>query len=176
MKKYAFWIVLSAVTVGILGFAIMKKPPAPQRLGVEHPDQGQKHIQVGEPHEPYNSDLPSSGPHYANQLAPTTWGVHTEELPDEVLIHNEEHGGILVTYRPDLPADQIAKLQALFVAPYSKKDFQPTKAIVIPRSKNTKPIQLASWNRTLDLQSFDEEILTQFYLTNVGKAPEAAAP
>ncbi|HUP26359.1 MAG TPA: DUF3105 domain-containing protein [Candidatus Limnocylindrales bacterium] len=175
MKKYSFWIVVILLTVGVIGYAVHKKPAAPQRLGVEHPDQGQQHIDVGQQHEAYNSDPPSSGPHYSNQLAPTTWGVHTEELADEILVHNEEHGGILVTYRPDLPADQIKKLQELFAAPYSRKDFHPLKVVVIPRSKNTKPIELASWTRTLSLDNYDENALVQFYLTNVNKAPESNA-
>lgn len=175
MKKYSFWIIVIALTVGILGFAVYKKPPSKPRLGIEHPNQGQKHIKVGESHEAYNSDPASSGPHYATQGAPTTWGVHSQELPDEVLVHNEEHGGILVTYRPDLPADQVTKLQELFAAPFSKNDFHPTKVVVIPRAKNTKPIELASWTRTLNLENYDETTLVQFYLTNVNKSPEAGA-
>lgn len=165
------------MVIGFTGFVVInnKNTKSQPRLGVEHSNQGQQHISRGEKHKAYNSDPASSGPHYADQGAPTAWGVYTEEVPEEVFLHNEEHGGVIITYNPTLPADQIKKLQSLFAPPYSNAKFVPSKAIVTPRTKNQKPIQLASWTRTLNLDSYDENALMKFYLTNVGKSPEAGA-
>lgn len=169
-----FWIVVTLLTVGFVGFAVVNKKPATERLGVEQPDQGRDHIEVGQEHEPYNSDLPSSGPHYSNSQAPARWGIHDQELPPEVFVHNLEHGGIVVAYHPDLPADQIKKIKELFGSPFSDSKFKPSKPLVFPRAKNSKPIMLAGWRRTLNLDNYDEEKLKQFYLTNVGIAPEGS--
>lgn len=175
-SKVFIGFILVAI-VGIFGFAVFKqksKPAAP-RLGTEHPSQGQNHIAQGQKHDAYNSSPASSGPHYADSSAPTSWGVYTQQVPEEVFLHNEEHGGVIITYKPDLPADQVKKLQLLFAPPYSNAKFSPSKAIVTPRSKNTKPIELASWRRTLSLDSYDENTIMQYYLTNIGKSPEAGA-
>ena len=145
-----------------------------QTLGVFHPVQSRDHIERGQAHAAYNSDPPSSGPHYNDSGAPAQWGVYAEEVPDEVFIHNEEHGGVIVTYNPNLlSADQVKKLQALFAPPYSDKNFKPNRAVVTPRSKDTKPIELAAWTYTLSLDSFDQAKIEKFYLQRVNHAPEA---
>ncbi len=84
-----------------------------------------------------------------------------------------EHGGVVVTYSPDiLSKDDLSKLQSLFAPPYSNKDFSPRKAIVTPRAKNTNAIQLAAWNYTLSLDKYDEEMIIKFFTQHAGKAPE----
>jgi hypothetical protein len=177
-----FLAILGVIIVIFLGIFIVTKSsnnkanPPSEKLGVYHPEQSKDHIPRGQQHEPYSSDPPSSGPHYADAGAPAPWGVYIEEVPDEVFLHNEEHGGVIVTYNPNLlPADQIKKLQTLFAPPYSNPNFKPNRAIVTPRSKNTKPIQLAAWTYTLNLDSYDEAKLMNFYLQRVNRAPEPGA-
>ena len=65
-------------------------------VGQRYPDQGGNiHIDQGESHPPYNSTPATSGWHYsAPGLAPAKWGIHSDVLPDEVLVHNLEHGGV----------------------------------------------------------------------------------
>lgn len=178
MSNKSLAVILVLLLLGGGGFIFYKQSLRPKEitLGVSHPNQGETHIAQGQKHDPYNSDPASSGPHYADASAPTPWGVYTQEVPDEVFVHNEEHGGVVITYNPKLlPPDQLKKLQALFAPPYSNKSFTPSKAIVTPRSKNTRAIQVASWTYALDLDHFDETVLTKFYLQRVGKAPEGSA-
>jgi hypothetical protein len=178
MRNKLFLIIVAVLVVGFAGMIIYTKnaKPKEEQIGTIHPDLGQKHIQQGAKHDAYNSSPASSGPHYADTTAPAQWGVYTTELTEEVFIHNEEHGGVVVTYNPDLlPQDQVKKLQALFALPYETKDFQPAKFIVTPRSTNTKPIQLAAWRYTLDLDSYDEAKIKKFYSQRAGKAPEPMA-
>lgn len=145
-------------------------------IGVKHDNQGQEHIQQGQSHAAYNSEPASSGPHYSDSSSPAEWGIYTEEVSEEVFIHNEEHGGVIVTYQPELLAsDQLKKLQALFIAPYSNKEFSPVKAIVTPRAKNTHAIQLAAWNYTLNLDQYDEATIIKFFKQHAGIAPESTA-
>ena len=177
MSNKVFAIVILVLVAGFGGYIVISQSSKPKEatVGVQHKEQGKNHIAQGQTHEPYNSSPASSGSHYADANAPTPWGVYTQEVPEEVFLHNEEHGGVIITYKPDLPKNQLKKLQKLFAPPYSNQDFKPNKAIVTPRSKNTKAIELASWRWTLSLGQYDEATITKFYLQHVGKSPEPAA-
>jgi len=59
-----------------------------------------EHIEVGTQHEPYNSTPPTNGPHYAD---PAQTGFNASALPPEQLVHNLEHGQIVIWYAPDAP-------------------------------------------------------------------------
>jgi hypothetical protein len=66
--------VVAAAIVGYFAYRAVADLP-----GAKFDDQGNAHIQmVTEPHPPYNSDPPTSGPHLP-YFAP--WGIHTEPIP-----------------------------------------------------------------------------------------------
>lgn len=80
---------------------VLLQPPAP---GIAIPNLGNEHLAaVDQPHSPYNSSPPSSGPHIGT-LAP--WGELDQVVPPEVFIHNLEDGGVVLVYSctdcPDL--------------------------------------------------------------------------
>ena len=178
MSNKSFLVLIAILVIGTFGFIAITQKSKPKEpiIGTQHANQGEKHIPQGQKHEAYNSEPASSGPHYADNTAPTPWGVYTQEVPEEVFIHNEEHGGVVVTYNPKLlPADQLKKLQALFAPPYSNKTFSPSKAVVTPRTKDTHAIQIASWTWTLNMDSYDEATLIKYYYQHEGKSPEPAA-
>lgn len=177
MSNKGFGIVVGFMLAAVIALVVFTNNNKQEEalIGTQHESQGGQHIQRGQDHEPYNSDLPSSGPHYADQLAPTPWGIYTQEVPAEVFIHNLEHGGIVVAHLPNLPDEQLQKLRGLFTPPYSNPNFSPVRAIVTPRSANTKPIQLAAWTYTLDLDEYDEATIIKFYEQHVGKGPEPGA-
>lgn len=171
-------VIIVIFIVGFFGFVLFSKNTKPTEalIGVKHEVQKADHISEGQQHAPYNSDPASSGPHYDSASAPAEWGVYTQEVKEEIFLHNLEHGGVVITYSPDIiQPDQQEKLQTLFAPPYRNKEFKPTRAILTPRAKNTKAIQLASWGYTLSLDQFDEAKIIKFYLQHSGKAPEAGA-
>lgn len=127
--------------------------------------QGRTHIAVGSPRPEYNSNPPTSGPHYAQ---PEDWGVYQRELADENVVHSLEHGGIWISYRPDIDEETKKKLEAIGRR-YSGS------VIVSPRSANDAPIALASWGRLDNLNSFDENRIVEFVKRNKNKSPEALA-
>lgn len=178
MSNKVFIGFITVLVVGMVGFLAItqKSKPKEATIGIHHASLGGTHIARGQSHPAYNSDPPSSGWHYSDSGAPTLWGVYTQEVQDEVFLHNEEHGGVVITYNPTLlPADQVKKLQALFAPPYADSHFNPTKAIVTPRSKDTHPIELAAWTYTLNLDSYNQATLEKFYLQHVGQSPEPSA-
>src|SRR5215475_13168403 len=86
--------VVVAIVVGYFAYQAQANRP-----GVEFPDQGNLHIQTeNEPHVPYNSDPPTSGPHLP-YIAP--WGVHNVPIVRELQVHNLEDGGVVVNYKPE---------------------------------------------------------------------------
>jgi hypothetical protein len=76
----------------------------------EFDEVSREHIEVGAQHEDYNSSPPTSGPHYG---LPADGGFYPSPLPAEQLVHNLEHGQIVIWYRPDASEATVEGLQAL---------------------------------------------------------------
>lgn len=168
MGNKVFYGVILVLIIGFLGLAVFNRQPAKPRPGIAQKDNGRQHVQAKQ----YGGDQPpTSGDH----AEPVPWQVYSQEIPDANVIHNMEHGGVYISYRPDLPQDQIAKLRALFTKPYSNPKFSPIKAVVAPRAANKAPIVLSSWTRSETLQSYDEAKIIDYYLANIGKSPEPFA-
>lgn len=127
---------------------------------------GRGHIDVGSTHEPYNSNPPTSGPHY-EETAQT--GFREEEIADEHLVHNLEHGDIWISFRPSVSGEAVDVL----------KSFSGGEVVVTPRRANETDIALAAWGR---LDTFDLEggVLTEslrqrtrdFIARHINKGPE----
>src|SRR5262245_19903730 len=76
------------------------------------PPPDSPHIaEVTSPHGPYNSNPPTSGWHYGGGTAP--WGVQPQPIPDELTVHNLEHGGVLIHYRQGLDQATVDQLTSL---------------------------------------------------------------
>ncbi len=134
-------------------------------------DQGRLHVRPGETHPSYNSKPPTSGWHYDNS-AP--WGVHKAPIPDELQIHNLEHGGVLVQYRPNAPQELVAQLTS-FVERL-RQQAKYCKLILAPYPELDKPLALTAWTRILKLESFDEERMLGFIDAWIEKGPEKGIP
>src|SRR3970282_513612 len=84
-------------------------------------DEGRAHLEPGVRHTGFDTRPAASGPHW--QTAPTgavpsgspaRWGAYDQPLPDEVLIHNLEHGGIGLHYScPDGCAELVDQLKGI---------------------------------------------------------------
>lgn len=176
MQKFGLPLILVAIVATMIGIFIVgggagKSSPqqAVTLIGDKHPNQGQKHLKVGETNHNYNSNPPSSGDHAPS---PEPWGIKASEVADETLVHNVEHGGIVIAYKPDLPADQLVKLKQLFGQLTPSSQFNEVKAVLVPRSKNDSPISIAAWTYTLHIDSVDEAKIKQFYDGHLDKGPE----
>lgn len=163
--KKVGWIVGSILAlVALIGGGIWYSAKRDSALpGVLVSDQGRQHVGPDHGHT-YNSNPPTSGPHFA-QVA--DWGVYKEELPDEILIHNLEHGGVWISYKPDIPEDIRLKLEN-FYQQWGRK------VIVAPRSKNDTDIALAAWNRLdkFSASEYSDERVNRFIKAYRNKGPE----
>ncbi len=162
-------VVVALVALFVVGNKAPAKPTNAPLLGTKHDNLGQLHINPGTAHVAYNSNPPSSGPHYPT---PAPWGIKTTEQPDELLVHNLEHGGINILYKPGLPQDQIDKLKDIFNNLPASQQFNEVKAVMAPRAANPNPIEIVAWTYTYDMQSPDEAKILQFYNGHLDKGPE----
>ena len=114
---------------------------------------GNAHIQTAEtPHQPYNSDPPTSGPHLGH-IAP--WGLHTRPIPKELQVHNLEDGGVLVQYQPDCEGQVLDSLKSV-VTRY------PNHVILAPYPGLDRCIALTAWTRIDKFDRFDERRVARF--------------
>ncbi|MBA3757527.1 DUF3105 domain-containing protein [Candidatus Saccharibacteria bacterium] len=173
MSNKIFYAIMFVLILSFTGFAVLNKDSSSSKVpeGQKQPDKGRQHLAQGQTFN-YSTVFPTSGTH-AEQPAP--WAAYKQEIPNEIVVHNMEHGGLVISYRPDMPKATIEKLEKIFSKPYSNPKFTPSKAIVMPGSKNDRLIIIRSWNRILKLDSYNEKTLTDYYLKNVNKSPEPGA-
>jgi hypothetical protein len=151
------------VVVLVVGLGIRGRSAPAGLPGVEQfADQGGTHLQLGQPHPAYNSNPPTSGWHTPQTAG---WGAHRSMVPDEVVVHNLEHGGIWISYRDANDTTLLAKLEAL-VARYR------SKVILTPRAQNDAPIAVAAWGRLMRLDAYDEDRIVRFIDAYRNKGPE----
>lgn len=150
-------LILAVVIVGWAVYASTRPKP-----GVAYPNQGAEHITRGAPHPPYNSNPPTSGWH---DPSPAPWGFYPNEIPDEILVHNLEHGGIWISYREANDQEVADKLFEL------SKRF-PRKVIITLRRKNDSRIAVAAWTRLLKLDRYDERAIINFIKAHRNRGPE----
>ena len=140
-------VAVAAVIVGYFAYRAQADLP-----GQVMPDQGNLHIQSASvPHEPYNSDPPTSGPHLP-YIAP--WGVHTRPVPPELQVHNLEDGGVVVQYNCECP-ELVGQLRDI-VKKYDRYVLLAPYPTMKPR------IALTAWTRIETLEEFDAKRITRF--------------
>ena len=174
----AVWIIAGLAFVGILVYLAWKQAQPIPRTGESIAIQGRSHIQVGEVHDPYNSDPPTSGPHYET---PAEAGFYEAAPLDEQLVHSMEHGYVIIWYNcSSLSADACSNL---------KNDVRDTmgqvenssithtsKLIAVPRPTMDHLLALTSWGRLDKFDSFDRQRLLNFIRVFRDVAPEPSVP
>ncbi|HMA35086.1 MAG TPA: DUF3105 domain-containing protein [Chloroflexia bacterium] len=164
-------VVSVAVVAGLLFWYNYTHP------GESYPEMSDRHhlATATEQHVPYSTDPPTSGPHYAGSATDPQhlpWGVVATQVPNEIAVHNLEDAGVLVLYRPDLPAADVARLQAI-VQSYDDKHMDmhqidgTTKDItghvlMMPYATLKEPIVLTAWTRMQRFQIVDETAIRHF--------------
>jgi hypothetical protein len=133
--------------------------------GTQFPNQGTQHIAPGQPHDPYNSNPPTSGPHFD---APGRWGIYDQPQPDELFVHNLEHGGIVVHYNCAEACPELVEQLRDVVGQYR------SKVILAPRPNKDVPwrITLTAWTWLDGFNEFDAARIRAFIAARRDKGPE----
>jgi hypothetical protein len=150
--------ILGVLLIGILVYAVMNQgsgfTTAEKKLDrsfdglTVEKDLGRKHVEGA---VKYDTSPPIGGNHNS---AWENCGVYTTQIPNEHAVHSLEHGAVWITYRPDLPADQVKTLAAyaqssgyVLVSPYPGLDV---------------PVSLQAWGRQLKVQSASDSQVKKF--------------
>jgi hypothetical protein len=115
----------------------------------------------------YPQDPPVGGPH--NPVWQTCQ-FYAVPIVTELGVHSMEHGAVWVTFQPDLPADQVATLEALAAG--------GIELLVSPYPGLTSPVVASAWGVQLRLDAADDPRLAQFvaFFQNGPQTPELDTP
>jgi hypothetical protein len=136
----------------------------------EFPEQGPRHVEELPPNFEYNSTPATSGFHLGSTAV---WNIYDRPVPEINVVHNLEHGGVVVQYGPDVPPAQVQQ-----IADWYADD--PNGMIVAPLAEDAPArlddrIVLTAWRRMATCSAFDEESFSDFrddYRGPTGNAPE----
>lgn len=110
--------------------------------------QGNQHIaEIGERHPDYSTNPPTSGWHVGN-LAP--WGAYDYVIPDELVLHNMEDGGVVLWYILGTPAENQTRIRQLQEI---ADGFQ--KTVIAPRDDMPTPYAATAWQRIARYEDLD---------------------
>jgi Protein of unknown function (DUF3105) len=117
------------------------------------PMAGQDHIRPEEQPDNWNSNPPTSGDHLATPLPP---GVYDSEQDMRALVHNQEHGYVVILYK-GIPPDQVDQLRQFVEA----RD--GSKLVLAPWSGlEQNGVALTAWQNLETLQRVNMDVVQAF--------------
>ncbi|SOD73293.1 uncharacterized protein DUF3105 [Jatrophihabitans sp. GAS493] len=102
----------------------------------------------------YGADSPPFGGNHNQNWAECTGIVYSKQIANENAVHTLEHGAIWVTYNPDLPAADVAKL----AAKVSGNNYM----LMTPYAGLKTPVSLQAWGYQMFFQSVDDPKIDVF--------------
>jgi hypothetical protein len=166
------WIVAAVAGVMLvtaLGIFLANRGAAAGAPGEHFPAQSRDHIAVGAAHPAYNSDPPTGGWHYDTPWDP---GFYEQPVADEYLVHNLEHGHVVISYDCSKLADcESAKVQIRQLM----QRYNNWKLVAVPRVNADAAIALTAWGWLEKLDGYDEAKMTAFINAWRDRGPEHTA-
>jgi len=190
-RRLNLWFVAIGVAIivaaAIVGIVLATRSSSAQASGPDgactretFPPMGRQHIEKLSSDFRYNSYPPTSGPHYPpGPKAPAVWNLYDKPVDETALVHNLEHGGVVVQYGADVPDETVQQItrwyqgldtqNGLVVAP-----IWPSIQATAPQDAGKK-IYLTAWTHLMTCAAFDEGAFGRFvadYRGPTGDAPE----
>jgi hypothetical protein len=162
-----WWGAFLLVLAGLIGYVVwdIVRPLSGAKIEILE----RSHVPDGEK-PTYNSNPPTSGAHYERTEA---WGISDKPLVAERLVHNLEHGGIVIYYKCDTKTDKsceelITKLKDI-TQRLMKKD---KKVVLTPNEKIDSKIAVTAWGWLDKMEDVDEERIRKFFSDHINRGPE----
>jgi hypothetical protein len=143
-------------------------------IGQRQADAGRTHIPEGTQGTGYTSVPATSGPHWSSVDSPGPWGVYKDAQRQERMLHNMEHGGIVIWYQAAaLSSDQLASLTTFVQQQITTDQY---KVILTPwgGADFGHPIAVTAWDWLLYLDSADLDKIRSFIDAHYENSPEPA--
>jgi hypothetical protein len=177
--------VLVVGVIVIVLVLVVGSTPNPNE-GIAEPDDGGVHVSVGancrdDPascnlsSNPYSSLPATSGPHW-EPSGIANWGVYTTPQPESQVVHNLEHGGIVIWY----DAQQVAAADVQTLTDYVNAQVRSGisgryKFILTPWGGSQPlpaPIVATAWRYLLPLETADTSAIADFARAHYQHSPE----
>jgi len=144
----------------------------PASLGTKQTIQRALHIPADQRVASYSSDPPTSGPHHER---PATWSISDAPIPNEVFVHNLEHGGIVLVYNDLDPAD-VTRLRGLVTV--LQRSTHPKLLLFPYQTLKEAKIAVLAWGWLLKLPEYDPAKIRGFIEAHYEgpDAPERSVP
>lgn len=164
------WGGLGAIVL-VTGFVVFQTINPANQPGEFVRTQGNQHLNaVDEPHIPYSSVPPTSGPHMGGLW---NWGISDEPIADEWQIHNLEDGGVILQYDcpegcPEMEAalkdfaNRVLGDRSLINAASNSVHFILAPYSGIRAASGGKPIAMTAWERIQYFDAVDTEAMMRF--------------
>jgi hypothetical protein len=174
-------VAIAVIVIAALGLLVIApwNPPSPNTSPIpvavdneakieEFPSEGATHVPAGTKVQ-YQTNPPTSGNHYPTW---SKWGIFKDAPPDELLVHNLEHGGVIIFYDCPTGCTDAVNSLASYANRYPPDSF--TGIMLVPRTglPNDARIALVSWQHRMLLKSLDQNKIQQFMMERFNKAPE----
>lgn len=144
------WAAAVGLVVGLAAVVFLSAP------GLRGVPEGTASVDVAAPahvegdiHD--DGDVPAGGPHSE------IWQnckFYDTEIRSENAVHSLEHGAVWITYRPDVPTDDVNRLRSF--------TGNNEKVLVSPVPGQGSPIIATAWANQLELDSAQDPRLDQF--------------
>ncbi len=165
-KRLLVWFGVAAGLI-VIAMLVLRNPLPEELAAVESfAPTGRAHLAEGEAPPDYSSSPATSGDHSASSA---DCGIYTSEIPDQIQVHNLEHGTVVIQYRPELDPGDIEALRE-----YART--KPSHILVAPRSDLDDPVVVTSWTRMLRLESVDLDTIDLYYERFAVTGPEVGVP
>jgi hypothetical protein len=161
------WVALGVVLLMVLSLTLALLPGAsslgrgsasparPAEPGQKVTDLGNAHVTPANPIPQYNSDPPTSGPHFGDLPRP---GIHKEPVDKRWQVHFLEDGGVIVQYKCKTPDEcpELAQQLENIVKRYSEH------VLLAPYPDLDRQIALTAWTRIDKFDTVDEDRIHNF--------------
>ena len=156
-RKQRKGLLFSAAILLVLASAVVGYFIASQSMQFAVPEMASPHLGPGQTFTQYNTNPPTSGPHFEGHPEQKISG---QPVPKEIQVHVLEHGGIMIQYNCKNCDDLIVKLgeiakqyKDVYLAPYPDMD---------------ATIALTAWGKLAKFKEYDEKAIVKFIKINLG--------
>ena len=190
-RRLNLWFVALGVAIivaaAVVGIVLATRSGSAEASGPDgactrqtFPPMGRQHVEKLSSDFRYNSYPPTSGPHYPpGSKAPAVWNLYDTPVDEAALVHNLEHGGVVVQYGADVPDSTVEEITRW----YQDQDTQNGLVVApiwpsiqaTPPADAGKKIYLTSWTHLMTCPTFDQGAFDNFvddYRGPSGDAPE----